>query len=198
MKRTLLVLALVVAGPFASRSHAQGLGFTLAVTPSYVHFDREGTDNWSGSRPSIGGLITGSLDWTFKKDKSTIGLGGGIFFWTDQPLFPVYLSLQMDMVDWAKDPTKKSPLVHRLSVEGRIGAVLGNTSTAAGRLRPSMFVEGSMLYRLKQYDRSSLHLGLDLGLIQWKGPYEQCVEGVCEGSRPVILTVGPTLHWRFH
>lgn len=198
MLRVLFVLLLCWSGRLCAQRNVGRLGFNLGLSPSYVHFAPEGTeDNWSGDKASYATMALGSINWTFPKDESTFGLGGGPFVWGDRILYPVFLQIGLDLTIFHRDTTTMSGFARRLSIETRIGTMLGNIETTAGKLTPQVWYDAAIMYRTGRNTRSAFHIGVELGVFNWRGPYQVQSGDDWEEERPSISTVGPLLQFRF-
>jgi len=190
MARILLALLLWPLGRAYAQTTEPGLGFDFSLSPAYVHFEPAGQDNWVGDKPSYATMAVGAIHWTVPKDETSFGLGGGAFFWGDRLLYPVYARLRMNVSVLFRDSTKMSGFVRRLSVETRVGTMLGTVESTAGKLKPRVSYNALIAYRLGRSARSSLHIGIELGLFSLGGPYQVRTGDKWEDSRADISTVG--------
>lgn len=197
MPRILLLLLLWSLGRVSAQTGGHRLGFDLGLSPAYVLFDPIRTDNWPGDKPLYATMVVGTIDWTTNSDNGMVGLGGGAFIWGDRILYPVYLQLGLHASILYRDTTKVSPCVRRFSGLLRVGTMLGTIETAAGNLNPEVWYNAAILYRLSRSTRSSWHIGIELGMYTWGGPYQVRTGDTWEEGQPRISTVGPVVQFRF-
>lgn len=198
MLRVLLVLLLFWLGRLYAQTNEGGLSFGIGLSPSYVHFSPDGTeDNWSGDKASYATMSLGSINWTFANDETSVGLGGGAFIWGDRILCPVFLQIGLDLSVLYRDTTTISGFARRLSMETRIGTMLGNIETTTGKLTPQVWFDASIMYRTGRNAHAAFHIGVELGIFNWQGPYQVRTVDAWEEAKPQISTVGPVVQFRF-
>lgn len=197
MARILLALLLWPLGQVSAQMTKPGLGFGISLTPTYVYFQPPATDNWAGDKPPYATMALGSLNWTFTKEEASLGLGGGAFVWGERTLYPVYAQIRLSFSEFYRDTTKVSSFARRLSVEARIGTMLGNIETTDGKLKPAVWYDALIMYGLSRTKRSAFHIGIELGLFSWRGPYQVRTGDTWEDRHPNISTVGPVVQFRF-
>lgn len=175
----------------------KGLGLDIGLAPLYVFSAPVEADNWIGSKPAMGFALDAAVNWSFPKDRSTVGLGGGLFLWGDRVLYPVFMQLTLDPSTWCDDCAFSRGIWLRTTFDGRLGTMLGTVETTAGPLRPDLFSEVGLRYCLGESPRSRFHAGIRLSKFSFKGPYQIQVEGGWQDSKPGFLTVGPALWMSF-
>jgi len=195
MARILVALLLCSLGRVSAQTIKERLGFDLGLSPTYVLFEPTGTDNWSGDKPAYATTVLGSINWTADWAETRVGLGGGAFIWGDRILHPVYLQLGLNFSSLYRDSSRVRPFVRRLSCVARVGTLLGTIETAGGRLKPRAWYDVSILYRFSRSRR--WRVGIELGVFEWRGPYQVRTGTSWEDSHPQILTVGPVIQFRF-
>ncbi len=196
--RALFLLAVLVKALGASAQEPKkGLGLDLGLSPSFVFSEPVEADNWNGSKPLFGASFDAVVNWSFPKDRASLGLGGGIFLWGDRVLYPVFIQLAVDPSVWCDECFFSRGIWLRATFDGRLGAMLGNVETTAGLLRPNFFSEMGVRYRLGTNDRSRFHVGIRMSMFTLRGPYQEQVEGVWQDSKPNFFMVGPAVWMTF-
>ncbi|MBK8497534.1 MAG: hypothetical protein IPL52_01645 [Flavobacteriales bacterium] len=197
MARIPLALLLWPLGLVSAQMTEPGLGFDFSLTPSYVYFQPAGPDNWLGDKPPYATMALGCVNWNFPKEETSFGLGGGAIVWGERFLYPAYVQIRMSFSGFYRDSTKVGSFARRLSVESRLGTILGNIETSDGKLKPKVWYDALFVYQLSRSARSSFHIGIEMGIFSWRGPYQVRTGDSWDDSEPSIHTVGPVVQFRF-
>lgn len=197
MRALFLVAVLVTAFGTVAQEPKKGLGLDIGTSTSFVFSEPVETDNWIGSRSLFGASLDATVNWTFPKDRAAVGLGGGLFFWGDRMLYPVFLHVSFPTSLLCDDCVFSRGIWPRITYEGKLGTVLGNVETTAGPLHPDFLSELGLRYRLGTSTRTRFHAGIRLSMFTLRGPYQMQVEGVWQDSKPNFLTAGPALWMTF-
>lgn len=197
MRALVLVASLVTTMSVVAQEPKKGLGLDIGLSPSYVHTEPVEADNWIGNKSDIGLEWDAAVNWSFPKGRGALGLGGGLFLWGDRILYPVFIQVTADPNAWCDDCSLSRGIWLRTSIDARMGAMLGNVETTPGPLRPDLFSEVGLRYRLGVNARSRFHVGIRLSMFSFRGPYQIQLEGGWQDSKPSFLTAGPALWMTF-
>lgn len=172
-------LSALLCLPFAlqAQEFSKGLGFSISACPAIILTEAVTTDNWIGDKPGFGTTTNASVYWTFPKDGSTIGVGGGAFFWGDRTLYPLYLELTFPMAGLCTDCGMRRGIWARTGCEARLGAMFGSVETTSGPLHANFLSEVGLRYQMGASDDSRFQIGLRLGIFSMSGPYQVQVDG---------------------
>ncbi len=175
----------------------RGLGLDLGVAPLFIYSGPEVEDNWIGTKPLFGTSMQALLNWHFPKDRTAIGLGGGILFWGDRILHPVFFHLVVHPASWCDDCSLNNLFWQRISVDAHIGTIIGRIETTVGPLHPNFLSEAGIRYRLGSGERSRAHIGVNFGMFTLRGPYRTLVNGEWREARIAFSTIGPAFWLTF-
>lgn len=69
--------------------------------------------------------------------------------------------------------------------------MLGHVETTAGPLRPYLFSEFGLRYRLGNDAQSRFHAGIRISTFIFQGPYQRMVDNAWKEATPNFFTAGP-------
>lgn len=193
MRAYFLVAVLVIAHEVLAQEPKRGLGLDIGTSPSFVFSQPVEADNWIGSKGSFGLGLDAAINWTFPKDRGAVGLGGGVFFWADRMLYPVFLQVTLPASILCDDCVFSRGIWPRTTLDCKLGTMLGNVETTSGPLRPDFFNELGIRYRLGTSTRTRFHAGIHLSMFTLSGPYQTQVEGAWQDSKPSFFLAGPAI-----